>query len=105
MTGYRAPIQDMQFVLHEVQGAEALFSSMEGTAEVTRDLMDAVLESAAKIAQEILAPINRGGDEEGCRLEQGGVITPKGFKEAYRAFAEGGKTRCIVNPGRKGGIF
>ena len=90
MTGYRAPIQDMQFVLHEVQGADALFASMEGTAEVTRDLMDAVLESAAKIAQEVLAPINRAGDEEGCRLEQGKVITPKGFKEAYRAFAEGG---------------
>lgn len=90
MTGYRAPIQDMQFVLHEVQGADALFASMEGTAEVTRDLMDAVLESAAKIAQEILAPINRTGDEEGCRLEQGKVFTPKGFKEAYRAFADGG---------------
>lgn len=80
----------MQFVLHEVQGAEALFASMEGTAEVTRDLMDAVLESAAKVAQEILAPINRSGDEEGCRLEQGRVLTPKGFKEAYRAFADGG---------------
>ena len=90
MTDYRAPIQDMQFVLHEVQGAEALFASMEGTAEVTRDLMDAVLESAAKIAQEILAPINRAGDEEGCRLEHGKVFTPQGFKEAYRAFADGG---------------
>ena len=90
MSGYRAPIQDMQFVLHEVQGAEALFASMNGTAEVTRDLMDAVLESAAKIAQEILAPINRSGDEEGCRLEQGRVITPKGFKQAYQAFADGG---------------
>ena len=90
MTGYSAPLQDMQFVLHEVQGAEALFASMEGTAEVSRDLIDAVLESAAKIAQEVLAPINRSGDEEGCRLEQGKVFTPKGFKEAYTAFAEGG---------------
>jgi alkylation response protein AidB-like acyl-CoA dehydrogenase len=90
MTGYRAPIQDMQFVLHEVQGAETLFASMEGTAEVSRDLMDAVLESAAKVAQEILAPINRAGDEEGCRLEGGKVHTPAGFKEAYKAFAEGG---------------
>lgn len=90
MKGYRAPIEDMQFVLHEVQGAEALFASMNDTAEVTRDLMDAVLESAAKVAQEILAPINRAGDEEGCRLENGKVTTPKGFKEAYKAFAEGG---------------
>lgn len=90
MKAYRAPIQDMQFVLHEVQDAEALFASMDGTAEVTHDLMDAVLENAAKIAEEILAPINRAGDEEGCRLEQGKVFTPKGFKEAYKTFADGG---------------
>lgn len=90
MTAYRAPINDMQFILHEVQGAESLFASMQGTREVTRDLMDAVLDSAAKIAEQVLAPINRSGDEEGCRLEQGQVLTPSGFKEAYNAFAQGG---------------
>ena len=90
MAAYRAPLQDMQFILHEVQGAESLFASMQGTQEVSRDLMDAVLESAAKISEEILAPLNRSGDEEGCRLEHGKVYTPKGFKEAYQEFAQGG---------------
>lgn len=90
MAGYRAPVQEMQFILHEVQEAETLFAAMPDTAEVTRDLMDAVLESAAKLAEEVLAPINRSGDEEGCRLEAGKVSTPKGFKEAYKAFADGG---------------
>lgn len=90
MGGYRAPLQDMQFVLHEVQEAESLFASMQGTQEVSRDLMDAVLRSAAQISEEILAPINRNGDEEGCRLDDGKVFTPKGFKEAYQEFAQGG---------------
>ncbi len=90
MSAYRAPLQDMQFILHEVQGAESLFASMPGTEELGRDLMDAVLESAAKISEEVLAPVNRSGDEEGCRLEDGKVYTPKGFKEAYKEFAQGG---------------
>ncbi len=90
MAAYRAPLQDMQFILHEVQGAESLFSSMQGTEEISRELMDAVLESAAKISEEVLAPINRNGDEEGCRLVDGKIYTPKGFKEAYKEFAQGG---------------
>ncbi|MGB4247825.1 MAG: acyl-CoA dehydrogenase C-terminal domain-containing protein [Pseudohongiellaceae bacterium] len=90
MTTYKAPIRDMRFILHEVMGAEALFATMPGTAEVTTDLMDAILESAATIAEEVLAPLNRSGDEEGCRFDNGRVVTPKGFIEAYRAFAEGG---------------
>lgn len=90
MTAYKAPIRDMQFILHEVMAAETLFAQMPGTAEVTTDLMDAILESAAQIAEEVLAPINRSGDEEGCRFEKGQVHTPVGFREAYKAFAQGG---------------
>lgn len=90
MAAYRAPLQDMQFILHEVQDAQTLLASMQGTEEINRELMDAVLESAAKISEEMLAPINRNGDEEGCRLENGKVFTPKGFTEAYKAFAQGG---------------
>ncbi|MGJ8688357.1 MAG: acyl-CoA dehydrogenase C-terminal domain-containing protein [Gammaproteobacteria bacterium] len=90
MAAYRAPLKDMQFILHEVQDAQTLLASMQGTEEINRELMDAVLESAAKVSEEILAPINRNGDEEGCRLENGKVLTPKGFTEAYKAFAQGG---------------
>ncbi|MES3007162.1 MAG: acyl-CoA dehydrogenase C-terminal domain-containing protein [Pseudomonadota bacterium] len=90
MTAYKAPIRDMQFILHEVMRAESLFTQMPGTAEVTTDLMDAILDSAAQMAEEVLAPLNRSGDEEGCRFEQGQVHTPAGFREAYRAFAQGG---------------
>ncbi|MDP1930025.1 MAG: acyl-CoA dehydrogenase C-terminal domain-containing protein [Gammaproteobacteria bacterium] len=90
MATYKAPIKDMRFILHEVMGAEALFASMPGTEEVTADLMDAILESAATMAEEVLAPLNRSGDEEGCRFDNGCVETPKGFIKAYRAFADGG---------------
>lgn len=89
MAAYKAPIRDMQFILHEVMAAEKLFARMPGTAEVSTDLMDAILKSAAQIAEEVLAPINRSGDEEGCRFEKGQVHTPTGFREAYKAFAQG----------------
>ena len=71
MAGYQAPLRDMHFVLHEVQRAASLCLAMPATAELTTDLMDAVLESAAQLATEVLAPINRSGDEEGCRFEGG----------------------------------
>lgn len=90
MEAYRTPLRDMQFVLHEVQKAESLLATMAGTQEINRELMDAVLASAATIAEEVLAPINRSGDEQGCRLEEGRVLTPQGFKEAYKEFAQGG---------------
>jgi alkylation response protein AidB-like acyl-CoA dehydrogenase len=90
VANYEAPIRDMQFVLHELMQAEKFFSKMSDTEEVTTDLIDAILESAAKISQDVLSPINRNGDEEGCHFDKGVVTTPKGFREAYRAFAEGG---------------
>jgi len=90
VTAYKAPIRDMQFILHEVMAAENLFAQMPGTVEVTTDLMDAILDSAAQMAEEVLAPLNRSGDEEGCRFDKGEVYTPVGFKEAYRAFAQAG---------------
>lgn len=80
----------MQFVLHELMQAETFFSKMQGTEEVTADLIDAILESAAKISQDVLSPLNRNGDEEGCQFNDGTVVTPKGFKDAYKAFGEGG---------------
>ncbi len=98
MAAYKAPLTDMHFVLHEVQRAADLCAAMPGTAEVTADLMDAVLESAAQLATEVLAPLNRSGDEEGCRFEAGRVHTPPGFREAYRLFTEGGWVGLCGDP-------
>ena len=90
MSDYKAPIRDMKFVLNEVLGAEQLLASMPGTEEVNTDLINSVLEEAGKVAEGLLAPLNRQGDEIGCRFDSGTVTTPDGFREAYRRFAEGG---------------
>lgn len=90
MTDYRAPLADMQFLLRDVFAAEAFFASMPATAEVSDDLIAAILEEAGKIAGNLLAPINSAGDAEGCHFKEGVVTTPKGFREAYAAYAEGG---------------
>jgi len=90
MAGYIAPIRDMQFLLQNVLHAEQLFLSMPDTEEVTDDLINAIIEEAGKIAEGLLAPINQSGDQQGCKLENGIVTTPDGFKEAYTAYVEGG---------------
>ena len=90
MPNYRAPLADMQFLLRDVFCAEELFAAMPSTAEVTYDLIDAILEAAGDISSELLSTINQSGDAEACQFLNGIVTTPKGFKEAYTAYAEGG---------------
>src|SRR5215471_13601002 len=89
MVTYKAPLRDMRFVLYELHRGDAL-AQLPGFEEMTPDLIDPVLEEAAKLCEEVLLPLNRSGDEEGCSIENGVVRTPKGFPEAYRAFCEGG---------------
>jgi alkylation response protein AidB-like acyl-CoA dehydrogenase len=98
MATYKAPLDDMRFVLNEVFEAEKLWASMPATAEVTRDLADAILDEAGKMVEGLLLPLNRSGDEEGCQWNDGVVTTPKGFKEAYKTFAENGWTALAGNP-------
>ncbi|MFO0995435.1 MAG: acyl-CoA dehydrogenase C-terminal domain-containing protein [Alphaproteobacteria bacterium] len=90
MTIYKAPLRDFRFVLHEVLEAEAELKVLRGCEEVSGALIDRVLEEAARLAESELFPLNRSGDEEGCTLVDGAVSTPKGFKEAFRRYAEGG---------------
>ena len=90
MAEYKAPVQDMQFVLTEVFQADQLWASMAATQEVTPDLVHAILEEGARICENELFPINRSGDEEGCQWNDGVVTTPAGFKEAYSTYAESG---------------
>ena len=97
MPTYKAPLRDMRFVLYELHQGEAL-SQLPGYEEFTRDLLDPVLDEAAKVCEEVLQPINRSGDEEGCTFENGVVRTPKGFREAYTLFREGGWTGIACDP-------
>lgn len=90
MANYRAPLRDIQFLLHNVFGAEEFFAGMPETAEVTDDLITAILEEAGKIAEGVLSPINQSGDQEGCHYDDGVVTTPAGFKQAYTSYVEGG---------------
>lgn len=90
MSRYKAPLRDMQFVLNEVMGVESVLASMPSTGEINAELINAVLEEAAKVSETLLAPLNRGGDETGCQFDEGIVRTPPGFREAYRTFAAGG---------------
>ena len=97
MQVYEAPLRDMKFVLHELHTDDG-FGNLEALADFTPDLVDAILEEAAKVAQEVLLPLNRTGDIEGATLENGVVRTPSGFKEAYAQFVEGGWCALASDP-------
>lgn len=91
MADYKAPLQDMRFLLNEIFDAPGQWSSLSGLNEsVDPETADAILEEAGKIAAGTLAPINQSGDEQGCQWQDGDVTAPDGFKEAYQTFAEGG---------------
>jgi alkylation response protein AidB-like acyl-CoA dehydrogenase len=89
MSTYAAPLQDMKFVIKELVGL-ADITAMPACAEVTGDVVDAVLDEAGKFAAEVLDPLNRGGDEQGARFADGKVTPPQGFKEAYDQFIAAG---------------
>jgi butyryl-CoA dehydrogenase len=97
MPAYKAPLRDMRYVLYELLGGDDL-TLLPGYEEFSRDTIEAVLEEAAKLCEQALQPINRSGDEEGCQFENGAVRTPKGFKEAYDTFREGGWTSIACDP-------
>jgi alkylation response protein AidB-like acyl-CoA dehydrogenase len=89
MSAYVAPLKDMRFVLKELAGL-AEVAKLPGYGEADADTVDAILEEASKLASQVLDPINYSGDTEGSRWDDGAVTTPKGFKEAYRKYVEGG---------------
>jgi alkylation response protein AidB-like acyl-CoA dehydrogenase len=90
MPVYRAPVQDTLFLLNDVLGIER-YSNLPSFANASPDMIEAVLTEAGKFCEEVLFPINQSGDLEGCtRHDDGSVTTPKGFKEAYKAYSEAG---------------
>jgi len=97
MSTYTAPLKDMKFVLNELAGLSEV-AKLPGYEEATPDTVDAIVEEAARFASEVLDPLNRIGDQEGSKLVEGSVHTPKGFREAYRKFADGGWNALPFDP-------
>lgn len=97
MPTYSAPIDNIKFILHEVLNAESL-TEIPDYEEASSELVDQILEEGAKLCENVLFPINQSGDEEGCTFENGVVRTPKGFKEAYDEFAQGGWCGVSADP-------
>ncbi|WP_394693969.1 acyl-CoA dehydrogenase C-terminal domain-containing protein [Hyphobacterium sp.] len=90
MPVYTAPTRDYKFVLHDVLNMSK-YGNLPGFADADADTVDAILEEAAKVSEQVLAPLNRTGDIEGCtRHDDGSVTTPTGFIDAYKQFAEAG---------------
>ncbi len=90
MPVYKAPVQDVMFLLNDVFQIER-YNNLTGFADATPDLIEAIVSEGAKLCEEVFQPVNLSGDKQGCtRHPDGSVTTPKGYKEAYDAYREGG---------------
>ncbi|MEX0914715.1 MAG: acyl-CoA dehydrogenase family protein, partial [Wenzhouxiangellaceae bacterium] len=94
---YKAPLEDFRFLYHDFLDLEEC-RTLASMAEATPDVIDAVLEEAARISEQVLLPLNEVGDREGCRYEDGQVFTPTGFKAAYGHYTEGGWPALTTDP-------
>jgi alkylation response protein AidB-like acyl-CoA dehydrogenase len=90
MTTYKAPVADVLFLLNEVLGYER-HANLAGFADAPADMLEAILGEAARLAENVIHPLNRIGDTQGCvRHDDGSVTTPQGFKAAYDQYCAGG---------------
>src|ERR1700739_1073153 len=103
MPTYKAPVDDALFLLNDVFHIDR-YGNLPGFADASPDVIEAVLQEAAKFSEEVLPPLNRVGDKEGCkRHDDGSVTTPKGFKDAFKQVAEGGWLGLSASTGYGGG--
>lgn len=102
MPDYSAPLRDMKFVLNELLDSESHYQSLNNCEELSPDLLDAIIDSGAKFAENIAFPINRSGDEQGCSFKDGKVTIPDGYKEAFKQWGEGG-WQALGIPTKDGG--
>ncbi len=100
MAQYTPPLRDLQFVMHEVLHAADELKSLPPHGDIDADTINAVLEEGGKFASQVIFPLNQSGDREGCRLdkETHEVSAPKGFKEAYARYVEGGWPALSADP-------
>jgi alkylation response protein AidB-like acyl-CoA dehydrogenase len=89
MFEYKAPMRDYKFVMQELLSSENHYQTL-GYKEASGDMVDAILSEAAKFTEQVIAPINQIGDQQGCHWENGNVTTPDGFKDAYKQYVDGG---------------
>jgi len=97
MSEYRAPVRDMLFVINELAGMEEV-SGLPGYEEATPDMVEAMLEGAAQLANDVIAPTNVIGDTQGAQLVDGQVTVPAEFKDAYQQYVEGGWASLAMSP-------
>ena len=97
---YTPPLRDMQFVMHEMLHVQDELKALPRHADTDADTINAVLEEGGKFAAEVLFPLNISGDAEGCQLDKNSheVTTPKGFKEAYAQYVQGGWPSLSCDP-------
>ncbi|MDN7132642.1 acyl-CoA dehydrogenase C-terminal domain-containing protein [Halomonas sp. MC140] len=98
MPSYQAPIRDMRFVMEEMLDYPAHYAQLQSGDDTSPDVISAILEEGARFAREVLLPINQSGDAEGCLLEGGEVKAPRGFKEAYQQYVDGGWPSLAADP-------
>ncbi|KPA87435.1 acyl-CoA dehydrogenase C-terminal domain-containing protein [Pseudomonas asplenii] len=97
MPDYKAPLRDMRFLLDHVFDFHAHYERL-GASDASPDMVGAILEEGAKFCEQVLAPLNRSGDEEGCHFDNGVVTTPKGFKQAFAQYVEAGWHGLAADP-------
>ncbi|MBX9706335.1 MAG: acyl-CoA dehydrogenase family protein, partial [Caulobacteraceae bacterium] len=94
---YKAPVRDLTFILNEVLEIDR-YSNSPGFQDVSSDLVQQILEEGAKFSEEVIAPLNKVGDQEGCKWDNGKVTGPTGWKEAYKAMVEAGWPALSSDP-------
>lgn len=90
MSAYVPPLNDMRFAMREVLDFDNHYAGLDAAEDATPDTVDAILEEGGKFAADVLSPLNAVGDSEGCDFNDGNVSTPKGFREAYQQYVDGG---------------
>ncbi len=94
---YKAPVRDFSFILKDVLDIDR-YANTPGFTDVSFDLVQQILEEGARFAEEVIAPLNRAGDQEGCKWSNGEVTGPTGWKEAYKAMVEAGWPSLATDP-------
>ncbi|WP_439820188.1 acyl-CoA dehydrogenase C-terminal domain-containing protein [Pseudomonas sp. HLG18] len=97
MPEYKAPLRDMRFLIDHVFDFHTQYAAL-GAHDASPDMINAILEEGAKFCENVLAPLNRSGDEEGCHFDNGVVTTPAGFKQAFAQYVEGGWHGLAADP-------